>query len=43
MGHKQNQTHQQPPAIKPDWDKKIIKTASLNVEVKNYNEFFKLF
>ncbi len=31
---------QQPPAIKPDWDKKIIKTASLNVEVKDYNTFY---
>jgi hypothetical protein len=31
--------HQQP-AIKPDWDKKIIKTASLNLEVKDYNTFY---
>ena len=39
---KQKQLHpqQQPPAIKPDWDKKIIKTASLNVEVKDYNIFY---
>ena len=39
-GDKQKQTHQQPPAIKPDWDKKIIKTASLNVEVKDYHTFY---
>lgn len=25
---------------KPDWEKKIIKTASLNVEVKDYNTFY---
>lgn len=31
--------HQQP-AIKPEWDKKIIKTASLNLEVKDYNNFY---
>ena len=37
---KQKQTHQQPPAIKPDWNKKIIKTASLNVEVKDYYTFY---
>ena len=24
---------------KPDWDKKIIKTASLNIEVKDYNDY----
>lgn len=41
-GDKQKQLNrlQQPPAIKPDWDKKIIKTASLNVEVKDYNTFY---
>jgi hypothetical protein len=42
---KQKQKQQQPqqppqPVIKPDWDKKIIKTASLNVEVKDYNTFY---
>lgn len=38
---KQKQQHpQQQPAIKPDWDKKIIKTASLNLEVKDYNTFY---
>ncbi|MEP7372856.1 MAG: DUF4349 domain-containing protein [Chitinophagaceae bacterium] len=33
---------QQPPkpVIKSDWDKKIIKTASLNLEVKDYNTFY---
>ena len=41
-GEKQKQPDrlQQPPAIKPDWDKKIIKTASLNAEVKDYNIFY---
>lgn len=34
------QPPQQQPAIKPDWDKKIIKTASLNLEVKDYNTFY---
>jgi Domain of unknown function (DUF4349) len=28
-----------PSANKPDWDKKIIKTATLNVEVKDYKKF----
>jgi len=28
---------QQVPQAKPDWDKKIIKTANLNLEVKDYN------
>jgi hypothetical protein len=28
------------PAIKNDWDKKIIKTASLNIEVKDYSAFY---
>jgi hypothetical protein len=30
------------PPPKIDWDKKIIKTAHLNLEVKKYNEFYKL-
>lgn len=29
------------PAVKPDWDKKIIKTATLQAEVKDYNVFSK--
>ncbi|HET6996797.1 MAG TPA: DUF4349 domain-containing protein, partial [Chitinophagaceae bacterium] len=35
-------TKQQPSTqtIKPDWDKKIIKTGSLNLEVKDYNKFY---
>ena len=37
---KQKQQQQQQPAIKPDWDKKIIKTASLNLEVNDYNTFY---
>jgi hypothetical protein len=32
---------QEPPAIMPDWDKKIIKTASLQAEVKDYAVFSK--
>jgi hypothetical protein len=32
---------QQPQLVtKPDWDKEIIKTASLNLEVKDYNSFY---
>lgn len=37
-GNKQKK--QQPQVNKPDWEKKIIKTASLNVEVKDYNAFY---
>lgn len=32
----------QSPASKPDWNKKIIKTASLNVEVKKYSTYNQL-
>jgi hypothetical protein len=35
---KTKQTKQSPPA-KQDWDKKIIKTAMLNLEVKDYNVY----
>jgi hypothetical protein len=40
-GEKQKQPTQQQstPPIKQDWDKKIIKNASLNLEVKEYNTF----
>jgi len=31
--------NQQSPVIKQDWDKKIIKTANLNLEVKDYNVY----
>jgi len=31
--------NQQTPLIKQDWDKKIIKTANLNLEVKDYNVY----
>ena len=27
------------PLAKPDWDKKIIKTASINLEIKDYNKY----
>jgi hypothetical protein len=30
----------QQPVAKPDWDKKIIKTAVLNAEVEDYNKFY---
>lgn len=44
-GQKQDpgQKKQQPAAYVPvnqDWDKKIIKTASLNLEVKDYNNYY---
>ena len=34
---------QEPVQTQPkiDWDKKIIKTATLNLEIKNYNSFYK--
>jgi hypothetical protein len=35
-------TPTQVPESKPDWNKKIVKTASLNVEVKAYNKFNQL-
>lgn len=40
-GEKQKQPSQQQatPPVKQDWDKKIIKNASLNLEVKDYNTF----
>jgi len=31
--------NQQSPLVKQDWDKKIIKTANLNLEVKDYNAY----
>ncbi len=31
------------PAPNPDWDKKIIKTASLNIQVKDYNAYYTAF
>lgn len=40
---KQKQQQQQPssqPAANPDWDRKIIKTATLNVEVENYGKYY---
>jgi len=40
-GDKQKQPSQKQstPPVKQDWEKKIIKTASLNLEVKDYNVF----
>ena len=38
-GDKQKQPAQQPGLPRIDWDKKIIKTASLRLEVKDYNAF----
>lgn len=38
---KQQQTKEKKqPVLNADWDKKIIKTASLNLEVKDYNGFY---
>lgn len=38
---KQQQTKEKKqPVLNADWDKKIIKTASLNLEVKDYNSFY---
>jgi len=37
---KQKQPQQNLPQVKVDWDKKIIKTGSLNAEVKNYDSFY---
>lgn len=34
-----NRKDQQLPLVKQDWDKKIIKTAHLNIEVKDYNAY----
>lgn len=31
--------NQQVPLVKQDWDKKIIKTANLNLEIKDYNAY----
>lgn len=28
------------PVLKPDWDKKIVKTAVLNAEVEDYNKYY---
>ncbi|MEI9807741.1 MAG: DUF4349 domain-containing protein [Bacteroidota bacterium] len=41
----QKQDKQKQPVIKeqapkPDWDKKIIKTASVNIEVEDYNKYY---
>src|SRR5688572_14849131 len=38
-GDQQKKPAHQPTPPKTDWDKKIIKTASLNLEVKDYNAF----
>jgi len=37
---KPKQPQQNLPQAKVDWDKKIIKTGSLNAEVKNYDSFY---
>jgi hypothetical protein len=37
---KQKQPSGTQPIPNPDWDKKIIKTADLNLEVKDYNAFY---
>lgn len=40
---KKKQPSSTQPVPNPDWDKKIIKTASLNLEVKDYNVFYSSF
>lgn len=40
---KKKQPGQSQPVPNPDWDKKIIKNASLNLEVKDYNSFYRSF
>ena len=37
----EKQKKQTQPVPKIDWDKKIIKTANLNLEVKKYNDFYR--
>ena len=37
---KQQQQPSNQPAANPDWDRKIIKTATLNVEVENYGKYY---
>lgn len=37
---KQKKQQVQQQTANPDWDKKIIKTASVNLEVKDYNSFY---
>ncbi|MEO5563034.1 MAG: DUF4349 domain-containing protein [Chitinophagaceae bacterium] len=34
------QPAKQAPVVNPDWDKKIIKNATLNAQVKDYNSFY---
>jgi len=38
-GQNKTKKNQQTPLVKQDWDKKIIKTANLNLEVKDYNVY----
>jgi hypothetical protein len=37
---KEKKQRVQQQTVNPDWDKKIIKTASVNLEVKDYNSFY---
>src|SRR6478672_4313031 len=39
-GENKKKPASQQPIPNPDWDKKIIKTATINFEVKNYNTFY---
>jgi len=39
-GNHQVQNPQKQPAPNPDWDRKIIKTATLSLEVKDYNKYY---
>lgn len=40
---KKKQPSPSQPVLNPDWDKKIIKTANLNLEVKDYNIYYAAF
>ncbi len=40
---KKKQPSPSQPVLNPDWDKKIIKTANLNLEVKDYNTYYSAF
>ena len=40
---KKKQPSPSQPVLNPDWDKKIIKTAKLNLQVKDYNIYYSAF
>ena len=42
-GEPENKKQPSQPVPNPDWDKKIIKTANLNLQVKDYNVYYSAF